>query len=104
MLSVPLPTSDQPFLTQTTTLEGRSYQFTFDWNSRLDRWSFDLAIEDGAAILTGGLLCTEIDLLKTIPSTLDTAPPGQLVLVGDGDPTLDTIGNVSLIYVTSEEL
>jgi hypothetical protein len=100
--SIPLPTSDQPFATQSTSLEGRSYKLTFNWNSRTDRWSMGMATEDGDSIITGAALVRELDLLRTVPSTLDTVPPGELILVGTDDPTLATISSVSLIYVPSE--
>lgn len=98
-LSIPLPTSDDPFTEQSVSLDGQTYLMTFDWNGRTDRWSMALSTENGDAILNGALLCMGVDILQTIPSTLDYAPPGQLWLGGDGDPTLDTIGNVTLFYV-----
>jgi hypothetical protein len=101
-LSIPLPTSDQPFRTQSTSLEGRSYKLTFNWNSRTDRWSLDMATEDGDSIINGAVLVIGIDLLRTIPSTLDIVPPGELFLAGTDDPTLETASSVSLIYVPSE--
>ena len=100
--SIPLPTSDQPYRTQSTSLEGRSYKLTFDWNSRTDRWTMDIATEDGDRILDGAVLAVGIDLLRTVPNTLDTVPPGELFLVGTDDPTLETISSVSLIYVPSQ--
>jgi hypothetical protein len=100
IVSVPLPT--HPFTTQSTSLEGRSYKLTFDWNSRSDRWSLDIATEDGDAVLNGAVLAIGIDLLRTVPSTFDHVPPGWLYVVGTDDPTLETIGDVSLIYVPSE--
>ena len=98
-LSIPLPTKNEPFVEQSVSLDGRTYLMTFDWNSRTDRWSLTLSAERGDAILNGALLCMGVDLLRTIPTTLDYTPPGQLWLGGDGDPTLETIGNVSLFYI-----
>lgn len=100
IVSVPLPT--EPFTTQSTSLEGRSYKFTFDWNSRSDRWVMDIDTEDGDPVIHGAVLVIGIDLLRTVPSTLDTSPPGQLFLAGTDDPTFDTISSVSLIYVPNE--
>ncbi len=97
--TIPLPTSDEPFVTQSVSLDGRSYVFTIDWNSRTDRWTFGIATEDGDAILSGALLCIAIDLLRTIPSTLDYVPPGALYVAGFNDPTLDTISSATLFYV-----
>jgi hypothetical protein len=101
-LSIPLPTSDQPFTTQSTSLEGRSYKVTLNWNSRTDRWSMSMATEDGDSIITGAALAIGIDLLRTVPGTLDIVPPGELFLAGTDDPTLATISTVSMIYVPSE--
>ena len=98
-LVIPLPTKDQPFTSQSVPLDGRTYLFTFDWNSRTDRWTLSLSTEDETEILNGALLCMGVDLLRTIPATLDYVPPGQMYLGGDGDPTLETIGNVSLFYI-----
>lgn len=102
LLDIPLPTPDEPLLVQSTQLEGRTYRFSFDYNSRLDRWTFSLATEAGDDILSGALLCCSQDLLRTVPNTLSYAPPGQLFLVGANDPTLETISDVSLVYLTSE--
>lgn len=100
ILSVPLPTKDEPFAEQSVSLDGQTYLMTFDWNSRTDRWTMSLRTErDDTAILNGALLCMGVDLLQTIPSTLDYVPPGQLWLGGEGDPTLETIGNVTLFYI-----
>ena len=101
-LTIPLPTKDQPYITQSVSLDGRAYVFTFNWNSRSDRWSLGLATEDGDSIIDGAVVVMGIDLLSTIPNTLDYVPPGQLWVGGDDDPTLDTISGVTLFYVTAE--
>ncbi len=101
LLSIPLPTSEEPHLVQTTQLEGQSYVFEFNWNSRIDRWTLHLKNIDGAAILNGALLCIGVELLRTIPSTLGYVPPGILYVAGADDPTLDTIGESFLIYEES---
>ena len=100
-LNLPLPTSDEPVLTQVVQLEGRTYRFTFDYNARTDRWTLNLTTESGVSVLAGAVLVLGIDLLRTVPSTLSYAPPGQLYVVGADDPTLATIGTVNLIYITS---
>ena len=100
-IEIPLPTSTEPLFTQSTQLEGQTYTLTFDWNSRTDRWTFSMETVGGTRVIDGALLCGKVDLLRTLPSTYDYVPPGQLYVAGEDDPTLATIGNVSLIYVPS---
>ena len=100
-LSLPLPTSDEPHLVQTTQLEGQTYLFEFNWNSRTDRWSISIVNSDGTRILDGAILAVGTDLLRTIPNTFSYVPPGTLYAAGDDDPTLETIGNSFLFYVES---
>jgi hypothetical protein len=99
--SLPLPNETTPSVTQTVSLSGRSYIFRIDWNSRADRWTVGLRTEDGTQIINGALLGMGVDLLRTVPSTLDYVPPGQLWLGGDDDPTLETTNGVTLFYVTT---
>ena len=101
ILAIPLPDATEPLITQTVSLEGRAYVFRFDWNSRTDRWSMGLATEDGDDILSGAALVLNIDLLRTIPNTLDYVPPGQLIAGGIDDPNLETTGDISLFYIPS---
>ena len=100
--TISLPSTSEPFVTQTVSLEGQSYVITFDWNSRTDRWTVHLSTEAGQAILNGAILEIGVDLLRTLPKSLSYIPPGQLYLGGTDDPTLDTIGEVSLFYVPSD--
>jgi len=76
--------------------------FTIDWNSRTDRWTVGLRDEDDTEIINGALLCMGVDLLRTVPSTLDYVPPGQLWLGGADDPTIDTMNAVTLFYITED--
>ena len=100
--SIPLPNETSPSVTQSVSLSGRSYVFTIDWNSRTDRWSVGLADIEGTAIINGMLLGMGVDLLRTIPSTLDHVPPGELWLGGEGDPTLGAMKTVTLFYLTED--
>lgn len=101
-LSLPLPTTDEPHLVQTTQLEGQSYTFEFNWNSRTDRWTLNISNVDGTRILDGATLAIGIDLIRTIPSTFDYVPPGRLYVAGKDDPTIDTIGSTFLLYEESD--
>jgi hypothetical protein len=100
---IPLPNETEPSVTQSVSLSGRTYVFGIDWNSRTDRWTIRLVTEDGVRILDGALLCMGVDILRTIPSTLDYVPPGELWLGGDDDPTLVTTQGVTLFYITEDE-
>lgn len=98
--SIPLPDETEPSVTQSVSLSGRSYVFTVDWNSRSDRWTVGLTNEDGTDIIRGMLLGMGVDLIRTVPSTLENVPPGQLWLGGADDPALETTNAVTLFYVT----
>lgn len=100
--SIPLPDNSTPSVTQSVSLSGRSYVFGIDWNSRSDRWTVRLADEDGTEIVNGMLLGMGLDLLRTVPSTLDHVPPGQLWLGGADDPALETTNAVTLFYITDD--
>lgn len=103
VFTIPLPDSTTPSLVQSVSLDGRTYTFAFDWNSRTDRWSLSIANEGGGAgVITGTLLQTATDMLRHVPGTLDTAPPGQLYLAGPDDPTLESIAQYTLYYITEE--
>lgn len=102
-LEIALPDSSTPHSIQSVSLEGRTYIFTFNWNSRADRWAFSIDTQDGTPVISGALLQVgPIDMLRTVPNTLDHVPPGQLYLGGPDDPTLDTISRCALFYVESE--
>lgn len=100
-LVIPIPDATEPLITQTVSLEGRAYIFRFDWNSRSDRWTLSLSTEDGDDILSGAVLVLNLDLLRTIPSTLDYVPPGQLIAGGVDDPNLETTNEMALFYIPS---
>lgn len=101
--SIRLPGSDSPSVTQSVSLSGRTYVFGIDWNSRTDRWTVRLADLDGAQVINGMLLCMGVDMLRTVPSTLEHVPPGSLWLGGMDDPTLETTSSVTLFYITADE-
>jgi hypothetical protein len=101
--SIPLPDDSTPSVTQSVSLSGRSYVFGIDWNSRTDRWTVRLSAQDGTQIINGMLLGMGVDLLRTVPSTLEHVPPGQLWLGGVDDPTLETTNEVTLFYITADE-
>lgn len=92
---------------QTTTLDGRRYEFTFDWNARIERWFFDLSTEGGIYLYRAKGLAVRADTLRQIRH-LPEAPPGTLTLVdltgADQEPGLYDIGKTHLIlYVDTTE-
>lgn len=99
---IPLPDATEPDITQSVSLEGRNYVFTFDWNSRTNRWTLSLATDDGIEVLNGALLMLGVDILRTVPGTLDSVPPGQLVAGGVDDPDLESINGTALFYEPSQ--
>jgi len=101
--SIPLPDETAPHVAQSVALSGRTYVFGIDWNSRTDRWTVRLVDEDGTRVIDGAILGIGVDLLRTVPSTLDHVPPGQLWLGGDDDPALETTKAVTLFYLTEAE-
>lgn len=100
--SIPLPNETEPSVTQSVSLSGRSYVFGINWNSRTDRWTVSLVDIEGTRIIDGMLLGIGVDLLRTVPSTLDHVPPGELWLGGDDDPALGTMSGVTLFYAVEE--
>ena len=98
--SVPLPTSETPLRFQSTALNGTPFKIRFDWNSRTERWSYSLFTQDETALLTGGALVYGIDLFRTVSD--DLRPGGELRLVDIEDPTLDSVGTASLIYLDGD--
>lgn len=102
-LELPLPTNEEPHFVITMQLEGQSYLFNFDWNSRTEVWTISITNTDGTAVIEGQTLAVGLDILRTIPNTLDHVPPGQLVCVAPSDdPGLEDIGDAFLLYFESE--
>jgi len=100
--SIGLPDESTPYVTQSVEMSGRTYVFTIDWNSRSNRWTVGLADIEGTRIIDGMLLCIGVDLLRTIPSTLDHVPPGSLFLNGPDDPDFGTMNAVTLYYYEAD--
>lgn len=98
---IPLPTSDDPLLTQEVTLEGRTYGFRFDWNQRLQLWAMAISVE-GEDIVTGLALVPDYEFIGGLWS--EDKPPGQLILTNEAQeiPTLDNIQDSQLVYYESE--
>lgn len=87
---------DEPFYSQVTDLDGRSYVLEFQHELRFDRWRLTINDGEGNALLDGIVLVPGVDLLKPYVY-LDTLPPGllQVVTTGDDDtaPGLGELGS-----------
>lgn len=99
-------TSDQPHYTQVTTLDGRDYVLTFEYNFRDLSWYLDVADQDEVVIAAGLRLVVDWDLLQRCVD--ERRPPGILWcndLSGAGlDPGPDDLGTrVELLYFGEEE-
>lgn len=94
--------------TQRTSLGGRDYLLTFDWNERAGRWSLSLADQDGVAIASGVVLVAALPLLRRVIDA--RRPPGDIVVVDatgafDAEPGYDDLGaRFGLLYFEPGEL
>lgn len=103
-----IPTSDAPFATQATTLDGTVYELEFRYNQREACWYFSISLEDGTELLRGIKIVVGVSLLgRSIDSRL---PPGELVAVAntedDSPPALDELGidrRVTLTYTPTAD-
>jgi len=108
ILAIPCTPSGAARWTQTTALDGREYQLTFDWLQRMGRWCLHLADSRGAAIRTGIILQTDALPLRGVVDV--RRPPGELVVydsrgIGDLDPGFGDLGTrFQLLYVDAAEL
>lgn len=108
MTRVPCIPNGQSSWSQQTSLEGRVYTFTFDWNDRCQLWMLHLYDVNGVAIRTGIMLTTGTSLLWRIVNP--RRPPGALVVVDltdaeDKNPGLNDLGTrFVLTYFTLAEI
>lgn len=106
-LFIPL-LAKEPHQEQFTTLDGRSYIIRFDWNQRIQRWTFSMLQSNGTALLLNKGLVLGSDLLRQ--TRHDTRiPQGSLVCIDttgqNTDPTLDTLGvDHLLLFIRPEDL
>lgn len=108
MFRIPTSTRDEvASYTQRTTLDGREYVLTFDWNGRAGHWFFSIADQDEDPILQGVKVVLGWNLLDGVRDV--RRPPGAIVavdLTGSGEPPGRTElgGRVELVYYDAEEL
>jgi hypothetical protein len=108
MTVVRIPTSIvESSYVQRTSLDGREYQLTFQWNQRESKWYLDIRDQDGDDIVVGIKLVANFSLVARVADA--RIPPGMLiasdltVVPGDGktsyDPGLRELGTrVVLLY------
>lgn len=108
ILTIPT-TSDTPFFSQVSQLEGVDYVFVFVYNQRENCYYLSLETVAGDEIVKGlKLVCNVPLLLKTIQGNL-ALPPGQLFVASsetsdDSPPGLNELGaRCELIYFTSDD-
>jgi hypothetical protein len=98
--------SREPHQVQTTTLDGRAFRLSVDWNGRIERWFFSLHDAAGTALVTSKALVGGADLLRQLRWNPE-APQGGLILIDtldEGtDADLDSLGvRHVLMYVSPE--
>jgi hypothetical protein len=92
-------------------LDEIAYNLRFNYNGREDAWYMSVRTTENTSIAEGIKMVLEFPLLRKISSS--NRPPGELMLVEDGDftdnagqlPGLTDIGRrVSLLYFDAEEV
>jgi hypothetical protein len=110
MIEVPCTPNGLSRWQQNTTLDGRNYLLTFEWNQRDGGWYLALADAQGSVIATGRRLSTGFPLLREVRDA--RRPPGELVvadtLASDtrepDDPTFASLGaRHVLVYLAAGE-
>ena len=98
--------SDLPAFTFKQELEGTVYTFNFRFNERFGCWIMDIQDEQGADILLGIPVQTDVDIASRFLGT--NLPPGQFVCIDESgeqrNPDRDDFGGeIKLMYLESNE-
>jgi hypothetical protein len=102
MTTLIIPWPDSPEWEQNLRLSGVTYRLRGRYNVVGDRWALDILTADRELIVAGirmlrGILLTEQHLDPRLP-------PGDMFLIGEGQPTRTNMGNgVQLVYVEPED-
>ena len=97
-----------PAFTQTLTLDGALYRFSFAWNYRAGYWSMSVLDAGGTPLVQGLRIVLNLDLFRQFPGR--GLPPGALYAVDPSDtisnPAFDDLsaGRVILVYLTEADL
>jgi len=102
-VTVIIPWQAGPAFQQQVTLERVLYTFRARFNAESGFWTLDILDRNREPLVTGIRLVMGQALLRNCRTP--KAPPGELVLVGQGVPDLGGMGNgVQLAYVPSGDL
>ena len=82
LIQLPLR-NDVPAFSFQTDLDGTTYSFKFRYNSRSDRWIFDILTANEIPIISGVPVLTGTSLLKRFES--DLLPEGDLFVLNKED-------------------
>ena len=100
LIELPLR-SDVPAFTFQTDLDGTTYSFKFQYNSRMDRWAFDISTANDDPIVSRVLVVTGTLLLERFSDA--RLPAGDLFVLNKEDENVspgrnDLQKNVFILY------
>ena len=102
MAIVQLPLrNDVPAFTFQTDLDGTTFSFKFRYNSRMDRWAFDILTANNEPIVSGVLVLTGTLLLERFSDP--RLPQGDMFVLNKEDENVspgrnDLQKNVFILY------
>ena len=102
MAIVQLPLrNDVPAFSFQTDLDGTTFSFKFRYNSRTDRWAFDIATANDEPIISGVLVVTGTFLLERFSDA--RLPQGDMFVLNKEDENVspgrnDLQKNVFILY------
>jgi hypothetical protein len=80
-----------------TFLAGETYIFETYWNNQVSMWYLNLFTATNEPLLEGIALVPNINLLRQFPSFDDFGEFRVLDLTGEGNATIDSLGNTALL-------
>ncbi|MCK5316394.1 MAG: hypothetical protein KAJ55_00690 [Anaerolineales bacterium] len=100
LIQLPLR-NDVPSFTFQTDLDGTTFMFKFRYNSRTDRWAFDIQTANEDPIVSGIAVLTGTSLLERFSDS--RLPIGELFVLNKEDETAspgrnDLQENVFILY------
>lgn len=95
-MTIRIPTSTTlPAYSQTTTLDGRNYLFSFAFNEREGTWFVSLADADGVPIVEGEKVIVQLPLFSLV--TDPRRPPGVMMAIDTTAPETDYSAEVKTL-------